>query len=203
MLQHVVLMVVVAPLIALGAPWTPLWRSLPLRVRGALARQRPLVAWTAAPIAAWLLFNVDLGLWHVPYFYELTLKNGAVHIVEHVSFVVFGVLFWAQVLDSPPFYGRLQPFARAIYATVGSAASWLLALVPALATAPLYPAQHVGHKGISALADQQLAAGMMIGPGSIPYAIVVFYWLYVWLGVEEPRRRRRGLRHAPLRGGGS
>jgi len=203
MLQHVVLIGVVAPLIVLGAPWLPFWRALPLRIRSSLGRIRPGVAWAAAPIAAWLLFDLDLGLWHIPYFYELTLRNGAVHVVEHVSFVVFGILFWAQVIDSPPHYGRLPPFARALYATAGSAASWLLALVLALATTPLYPAQHVGHGGISALADQQLAAGMMIGPGSIPYAIVVFYWLYVWLGTEEPRHKRREIRRAPLGDGSS
>jgi cytochrome c oxidase assembly factor CtaG len=73
----------------------------------------------------------------------------------------------------------------------------VLALVLALATTPLYPAQHVGHSGISALADQQIAAGVMIGPGSIPYAIVVFYWLYMWLGADEPRKPRR-LRHASV-----
>jgi hypothetical protein len=38
---------------------------------------------------------------------------------------------------------------------------------------------------------------MMWGPGSIPYAIVVFLALYRWLGDDEPRRRRRST--APLR----
>jgi len=143
------------------------------------------------------VFNADVGLWHVPYFYDLTLRSAAVHFVEHASFLVFGVLFWAQVIDSPPVHARLQPFARAIYATAASATTWVLALVLALATTPIYPAQHPGHSGISALADQQIAAGVMIGPGSVPYAIVVFYWLYVWLGADEPRKRRR-LRHAPV-----
>jgi len=51
--------------------------------------------------------------------------------------------------------------------------------------------------GISPLTDQQLAGGMMWGPGSIPFAIVVFWALYRWLGDDEPRRRRRSA--APLR----
>ena len=47
--------------------------------------------------------------------------------------------------------------------------------------------------GIEALADQQLAAGIMWGPGSIPYALFVFVALYRWLapgGDNEARPSR-------------
>jgi putative membrane protein len=210
MLQHVLLMMVAAPLIVLGAPWLPFWRPLPLAFRRSLARavaKSPSLAWlrrgarfVAQPLPAWLLFNVDLAVWHVPAAYDLTLRDGAVHYAEHLSFLLLGMLFWIQVLDSKPFRTRLSPFGRAVYVAAGSVAAWLLAVVLMLATTPLYPAQDVGHRGISALADQQLAAGVMLGPGSIPYAVVVFYWLYVWLGSEEPRRARRTIR-TPLESG--
>jgi putative membrane protein len=206
MLQHVLLMMVAAPLIVLGAPWMPFWRPLPLPLRRLLARTlvtSPRLAWLrssagflAVPVSAWVLFNADLGVWHLPPAYDLALRDGGVHYAEHISFVLLGMLFWAQVIDSPPFHPRLAPFARVVYTTAGSAASWLLAVVLALATTPLYPAQHVGHHALSALGDQQLAAGVMWGPGSIPYAVIVFYWLYVWLSADEPRRKRRGLRHS-------
>jgi putative membrane protein len=206
MLQHVLLMMVAAPLIVLGAPWMPFWRPLPLAWRRRIARalvKSPSLAWlrsvallVATPWCAWVLFDVDLGLWHVPALYDLTLRNTAVHYAEHASFVFLGLLFWSHVVESPPFHSRLSHFGRVIYTTAGSAASWLLALVLALATTPLYPAQETGHHGgISALADQQLAAGVMLGPGSIPYAIAIFYWLYVWLGGESARRHR-SLRHS-------
>src|SRR5438445_10160741 len=38
MLQHVLLMLVAAPLLVLGAPWLPFWRPLPLEFRRRLAR---------------------------------------------------------------------------------------------------------------------------------------------------------------------
>jgi putative membrane protein len=70
----------------------------------------------------------------------------------------------------------------------------VLAVVLALAPSPLYAAYASLSSrpgGISALTDQQLAGGMMWGPGSIPYAIVVFWALYRWLGPEDSRRPRR------------
>jgi len=205
MLQHVLLMMVAAPLVVLGAPWLPLWRPLPLPFRRRLARAvlkspglgwlRPLALCVAAPWPAWILFNVNLAVWHIPALYGLTLRSTPVHYTEHVLFLLLGLLFWSQLIASPPFHPRLGGFRLALYATAGSAVGWLLAVILAIAQHPLYPAQHVGHPGgISALADQQLAAGVMLGPGSIPYAVVVFYWLYAWLGEDEPRRRRRRVR---------
>lgn len=206
MLQHVLLMMVIAPLFVAAAPWMTFWRPLPLRFRRRAARgvtKSPRLQWLrtsarfiAAPIPAWIAFNGDMALWHVPWLYDLTLRNTTVHYVEHVSFIVFGVLFWAQVIESPPMHSRLSTSGRAIYTAVGSIASWLLAIVLALANKPLYPA-YTGHHGLSALGDQQLAAGVMLGPGSIAYAIVFIYWVYVWLDTEEPRARRRVAR-APV-----
>jgi cytochrome c oxidase assembly factor CtaG len=205
MLQHVLLMMVAAPLIVVGAPWMPCWRALPLGFRRPVARGvvksprlawlRAAAKWLALPVVAWILFNADLAVWHLPSLYDLTLRNTAVHYLEHASFVVLGILFWAQVIDSPPLVSPLGDFARAVYATAGAAASWLLAVVLAVAARPLYPA-YTGHHGLSALSDQQLASGVMWGPGSIPYAVVVIYCLYAWLGSDDVRRRRHGARAA-------
>lgn len=210
MLQHVLLLMVAAPLLVLGAPWLPFWRPLPLGLRRRLARllvKSRSLSWlrhfarlVVTPVAAWLLFNVNLAVWHVPAVYDLTLRNTGVHYAEHLSFVLLGLLFWSQVLHSPPFHPRLSSFGRVIYTAAGSAASWLLAIVLTFATTPFYPAQSTGHSGgLSALTDQQLAAGVMLGPGSITYAVVVVYWLYIWLGADDsPKRRRVSARQSAL-----
>jgi putative membrane protein len=192
MLQHVVLMSFVAPLVVLAAPWLTIWRGLPLALRRPLARGvmampaavRRALRGCVSPWPAWLLINVDIGIWHVPWLYDLTLSNEVVHDVEHLSFLVFGILFWLPVLDSPPLHARLDELRGALYVTAGAAPGWILALVLALATRPLYPAYAgLTHRwaGLSALGDQQLAAGVMIGIGAIPYTVAVFVLLYRWL----------------------
>ena len=45
--------------------------------------------------------------------------------------------------------------------------------------------------GLSALGDQQFAAGMMLGIGSIPFTIAVFVFVYRWLDDERPALARR------------
>ncbi len=209
MLQHVLLLTVAAPLIAIGAPWMPFWRPLPLRFRratagafasGSLVPVRRVAVALGAPVSAWLLFNLDIALWHVPWMYDLTLRSSGVHYVEHISFILFGVLFWVHVVDSPPLHKRLDRIRELVYLVSATTASWLLAIVLALAQHPLYGAYaHLAHRpgGISALADQQLAAGVMLGPGSIAFAIAVFYAIYAWLGADEtPQSRRLAVRHS-------
>jgi len=209
MLQHVLLMLVAAPLLVLGAPWLPFWRPLPLRFRRTVARgvlHDPALAPVRAagralaiPFVAWALFNADIALWHVPALYDLTERSTGVHYLEHFTFLVLAMLFWAQVADSPPFRSRLDEAQRALYLTAGAAASWVLAVVLALAPTPFYSVYasiSPRPEGLSALTDQQLAGGVMWGPGSIPYAIGVFVLLYGWLAEDGDARRRPSRRVA-------
>jgi len=154
---------------------------------------RSAARFLSLPIVAWVLFNGDLAVWHAPALYDLTLRNTAIHYVEHLSFLGFGMLFWAQAFESPPFHPRLGHFQRAAFLTAGATAAWLLAVVLALSPSPLYGAYvsiHPRPEGLSALTDQQLAAGTMWGPGSVPYALGVFWLLYTWLEEDGGRHRR-------------
>jgi cytochrome c oxidase assembly factor CtaG len=213
MAQHVLLVVVAPPLFVLGAPWMPLWLGLPLRVRRPLARAlvrsrpaRPLRAATSiivTPVGAFALFNVDLLLWHIPAFYDLTLRNQAVHDLEHALFLVTGILFWAQLLPSWPLHRRLDFGGRLVYTLGASLASWLLAVVLAFYPTPLYSAYaELSSRpgGISALADQRLAAGVMWVPGSIPFALAILFDVYVVLGRTAAARRRLTPRQAEAGG---
>jgi len=126
-------------------------------------------------------------------------QHQAAHDLEHASFLVFGILFWIPVLDSPPLHRRLDELRAAVYVTLGAATGWVLGVVLALASAPLYPAyaelpRRLG--GLSALADQQAAAGIMIGVGAIPPSVAVFVLLYRWL--DDGKATRGRLRGEPL-----
>jgi putative membrane protein len=174
MAQHVLLLAVAPPLIVLSSSWTRVWRSLPR------ALTHPLFAWT--------LFNVNMIVWHVPALYDLTLRNGALHVLEHCLFFGTGLLFWGAAFDS----ARLASWWRIAYLTTGMLVGWLIALVLAFATSPLYSAYAaLPHRpwGLSSLADQQIAAGVMWVPGSLAYTVAIIVFVYRWLEPESSARR--------------
>jgi cytochrome c oxidase assembly factor CtaG len=210
MVQHVLLMMVAPPLLLLGRPWPRLVRPLPLAVRRPLARGvlvgprlwrvRTAFRWLGAPAPSFVLFNGTLLLWHVPTLYSLTLRDGPVHDVEHALFFGTALLFWVHLLPGATSRPRLGDAARAVYATGALLVSWVLAIVLGLASGPIYEgyaalAERPG--GLTALADQQLAAGVMWVPASVPYCIVLVVVALRWLdpAVGNDRRRRLSVEH--------
>jgi len=199
MIQHLLLMVVAAPLLALSSPWTRMWRALPLGVRRSVARPvflhprlgplRSIYHQVARPGVIWVLAAANLWLWHLPALYDLTLRNHLVHHVEHGLFLGLGLAFWAHVFDQHPFRAPLGSLARASYVFFAMVQSWGLAGVLSFATSPFYAYAQLPSRpgGISALTDQQLAGGMMWVPGAITYSIVFVYLLFKWLAEEDAR----------------
>jgi cytochrome c oxidase assembly factor CtaG len=84
------------------------------------------------------------------------------------------------------------------------AVSWILSLVLAFAPSPLYPVYaHIADRpgGISALADQQIAGGVMLGPGSVSITVFVFIGLYRWLGSDGESADGQAWRRRSATGG--
>jgi putative membrane protein len=196
MVQHLLLLTVAPPLLLLARPGPRLLRALPANAGRSLARglarsrsAAPLRA-LARPLPSWLAFTGTLAVWHLPALYDATLRSAAVHDLEHITFYATALLFWAHALAVPPLRTMLDWPRRAAYVAGAMVAGWVLALVFALARHPLYAAYaHLAHRpgGLSAMADQQFAAGMMWVPGSISFTIAFIVALYRWL---EPQRER-------------
>jgi putative membrane protein len=200
MLQHVLLMMVAPPLILFGRPWPRVARPLPLDLRRPLARTvlvgtrlaplRRAVTWLAEPVPALVVFSATLFAWHLPVLFDLTLRSTLAHDLEHALFFLTALALWTHVIPGARARPALSDGQRAAYATAGMLASWLLAVVLGLASAPLYPAYAaLAHRpgGLSALGDQQLAAGLMWVPGSIPLTIAAFVAAYRWLDPSGSR----------------
>jgi putative membrane protein len=193
MVQHVLLLTVAPPLILLGQPWPRMWRALPLRTRTVLGRTiassrltAPLRA-LARPLPAWILFNVAVVAWHVPSAYNATLTSNVVHQLEHAMFFFFGLLFWARVVDPGPLRPRLVWPMRIVYVSSAMVVSWVLAIALVVVQHPLYAHYaELGHRpgGITALADQQIAGGVMWVLGSVAYTVTLMIGVYRWLAAD-------------------
>jgi len=206
MIQHLLLLVVAAPLIVLGQPWMSIWRPLPLGLRRAVAGTVARAHWLAplraafrglaTPIGAWLAFNVSLVVWHMPWLYDLTLRNLDVHVLEHATFLGFGILFWAQVLALAPARPRMPIPQRIGYVAGATVCNIGLSIYLAFAQHPLYsPYAMLAHRpgGISALSDQQLGAGFMWTAGDMPFAIAIAALAHRWWGDYEAASAKAGM----------
>jgi len=210
MVQHIMLLVVAPPLLALARPWNRMWHGLPLtfrrRTAGAVAQSPRLAPVRRAarvlqdPVVAWLAFNVTFVAWHIPAAYDATLQHPFVHALEHAMFFGTALLFWTRVIDSPPWRSPLSDVPRAVYLGLAMVVSWVLAIAFAVSTAPVYApyaAEASRPGGLTALADQQLAAGVMWVPGSIPLTIGILFIMYRWL---QPNRVGKDPGRNPLPG---
>jgi cytochrome c oxidase assembly factor CtaG len=193
MIQHLVLIMLVAPLSLLGDPALPLLRGLPLAFRRkALARVThwppvqaiaAAITWLSQPVRASVSFAVTLYAWHSPSLYNLTLRNAAVHDLEHAMFLGVSILLWSQVIDQTQFRCRMGYGARCVYVVVSAAENHLLSVVLALATSPIYAYARLTSRpgNITALSDQQIAGGIMWVPGMFLYGTAFSIFLFKWL----------------------
>ena len=105
-----------------------------------------------------------IAAWHVPAAYDYTLTHQVVHDVEHLSFVVVGLLVWIQLVD--PARRRELSLPGSSLAIALFAAGQILADVLIFAMRPLYGsyAEQPGAAArLSPLDDQRLAGLVMMG----------------------------------------
>jgi len=189
MLQHV-LLGDLAPLALLAGLTGPI-------LRPALAFLHRL-RFLAHPLVALPLWAVDLYLWHLPYLYETAVRNDTVHALEHLCFFTGGLIMWLPVLETLPAPEWFGSGAKLGYIAVVRVVETVLGNVFFWAGSVFYPAVYVHRQrlwGISPLADQGIAGGVMMIEGSI-VTLVALAWLFLRMANEGELRQRlleRGL----------
>ncbi len=190
MAQHLLLMVVAAPLLVYGRPTAALVAGLPAGGRDLLRRSglrgpnaqsglRRTARALANPVVVWIIGTLALWAWHMPALYEAALAHGPLHVLEHASFLGAAVLFWSVVFASGTRRGLPRPVAIVLVFASGVQGSALGAVL-LFASTPLYSVHAEGARvwDVSPLADQQLAGALMWSPPALLY-IVVMGWLLV------------------------
>ncbi len=140
--QHMILVLVAAPLIASALP--------------AVVKKAELVG-------SMLLFSLLLWFWHMPLPYALTFQSTVLYWSMHVSLFGSSLLLWRALLHHR---GAQAPLAF-VTGLVISVQMGLLGAVIALAGYPMYAPHYLttGEWGLTPLADQQLGGAFMWVPG--------------------------------------
>jgi cytochrome c oxidase assembly factor CtaG/polyferredoxin len=183
MLQHLLLMMAAPPLLWLGAPLFPLLRGLPQPVRTCWAAPlfrspalRTLCARLTHPAVALPLFVATTWLWHTPAAYELALRSGGWHYLQHACFLVTGLLFWYPVVRPYPGHPRWSPWLLLPYLLLADVQNTVLSALLTFSDRTLYPhyLQVPRLVQISALEDQSAAGVLMWVPGSVAFLLPLF-----------------------------
>ena len=174
--QHLLLGDIVAPLLLLGLPL-----SVRAQLASALSRHRLLRTLTSPPVAL-ALWAVVTTAWYLPAAHRAAAPGGLVHVLDHASFVAFGLLVWLAVFDvrrarplgEAVWHGGLPWWGRHLYA-IGSRPL----LLPASLIVWFAPGYRSG--------DQVNAATLLIGVEMFLFLIALVA-AFIALAVHEGRR---------------
>ena len=183
--QHLLLMIVAAPLLALSNVQLVSLFAFPIGGRrrigrwvggvpgvksGASDRRGP---WVAAAC-----FTAGLWLWHAPVLYEAALANNLIHTLEHLTFLVTAAVFWRMVSTAGD--RRLDLGGSVLIVTLVGLQGNLMAALITLAPSPLYGIYSV----TAGLEDQQIAGLIMWVPAGFIYLASTVWALSRIMGVS-------------------
>jgi cytochrome c oxidase assembly factor CtaG len=186
MLQHLFLTIVGPPLLLLGTPAWLAKQAFSNRIVFQIARV------LTYPVVAFVLFNVDFWLWHAPPLYNATLENQTIHIIEHLTFIIFGLCYWWPIFSPSRELPPLSIGGQIFYLFLSGMPSVLLGAGLTF-TPPLYAPYFAAPRiwGISAATDQQLGGLIMWIPVSIFYIIIMSILFIRWMLQQEEKQQAR------------
>jgi putative membrane protein len=198
MVQHLLLLLVAAPLLALSAPSSAILRGSPLALRRASGRGRRRLGLTHGnlgvlrhPAAVWLLSVGVVWFWHAAAPYDATLDNQLLHVLEHASFLVTAVLFW-QVVVGVRGAARVSGGLGVLLVFAMAMQSVFLSVLLTFARTPWYSgyAATTAPWGLDPLTDQRLAGVIMWIPAGVIYLVVALALLVTWIRATEREMSR-------------
>jgi putative membrane protein len=166
LLQNVMLGEWAPPLLLLGLS-APMVRSIEAR------------RWLTPLLSPGIALSFWLATWyvtHIPVVYDYSLRHTAALGVEHLAFLISGLVFWWPEIVS----GYLSPVGKVVYLGIAFLAISPLDLGIYLALHPLYDFYLHTPKlgGISARADQQIAGVAMAAEANTVLVAVMMVNLY-------------------------
>ncbi|HKR69175.1 MAG TPA: cytochrome c oxidase assembly protein [Streptosporangiaceae bacterium] len=210
-IQFAALAIVVPALIVLGAPWRTLGRSRGMsRLADRLAIRRshdPHRGRSWLVLAAFIAVSLA---WRLPAAVNALVRYPALTVAEALTLVVAGCALWLELADSPPLLSRIPRQQRAAFAALPMWAIWASAYVMGFSGTAWFSAlAHPAGRGLSTIADQQIAAAVLMAIPGLCFVPVVYVSLIVWLRDsadpddelrDVPLGRPRSARLRPPRG---
>jgi cytochrome c oxidase assembly factor CtaG len=128
---------------------------------------------------------VVAAIWHAPGAVAAVSTHPWLALVEGATLVVVGVGLWLELLSSPPLVPRSGHLRRAVLAALSMWVFWILAYLVGLSNRGFYRSFHHVAGGLSAPADQEIAAVVLWFVATAAFIPVIFWNALTWLQSEE------------------
>ena len=194
MVQHLLLILAAAPLLAVSAPLGTLLLGPPPPLAVAFGRQwksatglQTAWRWLSYPAMVWALHSLALWVWHAPVFFGAALAIEWLHVFEHISLLGTAWLFWWVCVHPTRRAAWLRGPGGALFVFTLAMPSGFLGMLITVAPSPWYDAYAVSSPnwGVSPLGDQQVAGALMWMPAGLVYVAAAVGMLAVWFKDEE------------------
>ena len=187
MVQHLMLIMVAAPLFAIASPWQLAWRGTSGRSHVVVTEvlRSPVMKFLGHPVVAFILYAVLIPMSHLTSWYNLTLEHESVHNAEHLAFLVVGYMFWRQIFGDDPNCYRLHPALQFFYLFLAIPIDTFTGLSLSGATKELFPAYLATHRtwGPSYVSDLHIGGDIMWVVGDTlmlwPMIPVALRWMHM------------------------
>ena len=215
-LQFVLFAAAVPALLALGAPWRLLgfagrsaWLGWPVpqaqpgrqtqaeRQTGAGRQTRAgrRASGARRGLAVLLAFIAAVIAWRLPGSVDALATVPGLAVAEMVTLGGAGLALWLELVESPPLLPRVPRPLRAFFAALAMWMIWILAYILGFSHVAWFTAY--SQPGISPVADQEIATGIMWAVPALCFVPVVFVAALTWLrDTEDPDEGLRALVHA-------
>jgi len=179
--QLFLIITVIAPLLMLGIPDWLTARLIPS------ASARRATEGLMFQVVAVVLFNGIILIWHITPLYEAALRNMTLHALQMLSFLVAGVLTWWPLLTPTTRRIRMSSPAQILYLVLESLPLDFFGVAALFTSFVFYPvyAQAPRVFGLTALADQQIAGGILAAPGNMIDLVLMSIIFFSWIAQME------------------
>jgi putative membrane protein len=193
MIQHLLLIMLAAPLYAMGAPVELLERATTGRVHEVVGRMlgSKVSEIVGHPITGFVLYAVLIPVAHLTSLYNFTLTHDLAHDNEHLAFLIVGYLFWRPVVAIEPSRHPLHPGVRLLYLALAIPVDTFSGIALVSAANELFPYYSTFTRtwGPSLLGDIHLGGSIMWIGGDSLMAFAMIPVAVQWVRYEEERTR--------------
>jgi putative membrane protein len=190
MVQHMLLLAVAPLLLVLGEPVRVAFDLLPVggarRLAGWL-RRPPLSTLLNPGVALSLFFLIVVGT-HIPAVFDTALESDPLHALEHLSYLLAGLLLWSAAIGADPAAKPLSLIGVTGLLTAAMIPMLAVGVLLATASGVVY-SPYAAATGTATAFGEQNAAATAMWAGDLPFIVALV--LAGWGALKREERLQR------------